>query len=184
MGNSELSGDSGSTDVSSIDPVLEYNIRAMTAADLERVLQIEHASYDIPWTQQIFKDCLKVGYYCLVMEGEAELLGYVIFSSAAGESHILNLCIDPIQRRQGFAEAMLSQAIATVIVTGAKVLFLEVRVSNSDAIALYEKLGFIETGRRENYYNARPRGPENTKTRNGGPANREDALLMAKELAI
>ncbi len=184
MANSEPSGDSGSTDDSSADPVLEYSIRAMTAADVDRVLQIEQASYDIPWTQQIFKDCLKVGYYCLVMEGEAELLGYVIFSSAAGESHILNLCIDPSQRRQGFAEAMLSQAIATVMVTGAKVMFLEVRVSNSGAIALYEKLGFIETGRRENYYNARPRASEKSKARNGGPANREDALLLAKELAM
>lgn len=158
------------------DLIAEYGIRAMTDSDIDEVLRIERASYPIPWTEQIFRDCLKVGYLCLVLEGDKGLMGYVIFSSAAGESHILNLCIDPAHRRSGFAEAMLSQAIATVIVSGAQVMFLEVRVSNSGAIALYEKIGFIETGRRENYYNALPE--------NARQSNREDALLMAKELAL
>lgn len=156
--------------------ITEYNIRAMERSDVAEVLRIEHASYQIPWTEQIFRDCLKVGYFCLVMEGDDGLLGYTIFSSAAGESHILNLCVDPGQRGHGFAQALLSQAIATVIVTGAKVMFLEVRVSNTIAIALYEKIGFIETGRREDYYNAVPK--------NAKQSNREDALLMAKELAL
>lgn len=163
-------------EVCSSEELTEYNVRAMVVTDIGEVLRIERSSYQIPWTEQIFRDCLKVGYFCLVMEGDKGLLGYVIFSAAAGESHILNLCIDTTQRRHGFAEALLSQAIATVIVSGAKVMFLEVRVSNQSAIALYEKLGFIETGRRENYYNA---VPKNTKQ-----SNREDALLMAKELDL
>ena len=148
----------------------------MSEADVDSVLQIERASYQIPWTEQIFRDCLKVGYFCQVLEGREGLVGYVIFSAAAGESHILNLCVDSTRRRSGFAEALLSQAIATVIVAGAKMMFLEVRVSNQPAITLYEKLGFIETGRRENYYNAVPK--------NAKQSNREDALLMAKELDL
>lgn len=163
-------------EVSSSEDLLEYNIRAMSAADVDEVLRIERASYQIPWTEQIFRDCLKVGYFCHVMEGEEGLLGYVIFSAAAGESHILNLCVDSTRRRNGFAEALLCQAIASVIVAGAKIMFLEVRVSNHSAIALYEKLGFIETGRREDYYNAVPK--------NAKQSSREDALLMAKELDL
>ncbi len=156
--------------------LLNFDVRAMTEADVDEVLRIEQGSYQLPWTEQIFRDCLKVGYFCQVLEGENGLLGYVIFSAAAGESHILNLCVDKAHRRGGFADALLSQSVATVIVAGAKVMFLEVRVSNHSAIALYEKFGFIETGRRENYYNAVPK--------NAKQSNREDALLMAKELDL
>ena len=164
--------------VEETENLMLYKIRAMVPADIPEVLRIERSSYQIPWTEQIFRDCLKVGYYCLVMQDNRtdNLLGYIFFSAAAGESHILNLCVDGAHRRGGYAEALLFQAIATVITVGAKVMFLEVRESNTGAIALYEKTGFIETGRRENYYNAVATKP--------GQSNREDALLMAKELVI
>jgi len=112
-----------------------------------------------------------------VLEHADGLCGFVVFSSAAGESHILNLCIDPACRRQGLAEALLTQAIATVIVAGASAMFLEVRVSNRAAISLYEKLGFVEAGRRTNYYKLRG------KTRNTVSGEREDALVMARDLS-
>ncbi len=155
-----------------------HTIRAMTNADLDEVLRIERSSYQLPWSEQIFKDCLKVGYHSLVLEGQTGLSGFVIFSSAVGEAHVLNLCVDPAQRRSGFAEALLAQAISVVIVTGAKILFLEVRESNRGAIALYEKTGFIETGRRTNYYNTIPK--------DGGDksGSREDALVMARDLTL
>ena len=164
--------------VDETDATTLYNIRAMVAADIPEVLRIERSSYQIPWTEQIFRDCLKVGYYCLVMQNNQtdRLLGYIFFSAAVGESHVLNLCVDKTHRRGGFAEALLFQAIATVITVGARVMFLEVRESNAGAIALYEKTGFIETGRRENYYNAVATKP--------GQSTREDALLMAKELVF
>jgi len=152
------------------------NLRAMVTTDIPEVLRIEHGSYQLPWTEQIFLDCLRVGYGTLVLECADALHGYVIFSSAAGESHILNLCIDPASRRQGFAEALLAQAIAAVIVAGAKTMFLEVRVSNLAAINLYEKSGFVEAGRRPNYYKTRG------KTLNSVSGDREDALLMARDL--
>ena len=152
------------------------SMRAMTTADLPEVLRIERQSYQLPWTEQIFRDCLKVGYHMLVLEDQGALSGFVIFSSAAGESHILNLCIEPAGRRQGFAEALLTQAIATVIVAGASVMFLEVRVSNLAAIQLYEKMGFVEAGRRTNYYKVR------ASTSNNAVHDREDAVVMARDL--
>ncbi|OED42311.1 ribosomal-protein-alanine N-acetyltransferase [Chromatiales bacterium (ex Bugula neritina AB1)] len=155
-----------------------YPIRAMSAADLKEVLRVERASYQLPWTEQIFKDCLKVGYHSLVLEEEGGLSGFVIFSCAVGEAHILNLCIDPKRRRSGFAEALLAQAVSVVIVAGARVMFLEVRESNKGAIALYEKSGFVETGRRENYYNTVPKEGKKTSSK------REDALVMARDLTF
>lgn len=145
-------------------------IRVMTEADLGRVFEIECASYEFPWTLQIFKDCRRVGYHCLVLDDGDDLAGFAILSSAAGEAHVLNLCVDPMQRSSGRGEALLHQLIATAIFSGAKDLFLEVRPSNKTAIALYDRAGFVEIGRRENYYNA------NTSS------GREDAIVMARSL--
>jgi len=145
----------------------------MRHTDLPDVLRIENASYQLPWPEQIFRDCLKVGYHTLVVESGDRLTGFVIFSCAAGESHVLNLCIDPESRRCGCAVALLTQAIATVIVAGAGVMFLEVRLSNAAAIGLYEKMGFTELGRRANYYKVRDKSAVD---------EREDALIMAKDL--
>ena len=167
--DSTLTGDTAA-------PIAEVPLRVMQRADIPEVLRIERAGYQLPWTEQIFSDCLRVGYHTLVLEQGAGLGGYVIFSSAAGESHILNLCVDPACRRQGYAEALLAQAIAVVIVAGAKVMFLEVRVSNSAAIQLYEKLGFVEVGRRHDYYKIRG------KCANSASGEREDALIMSREL--
>ena len=149
----------------------EYRLREMTAQDLPEVMRIERVSHPIPWSEKIFTDCLKVGYLTLVVEAGQKLYGFVIFSSAAGESHILNICVDPDSRRNGVASVLMEQAVATAMLQGATTMFLEARVSNTGAITLYEKLGFIETGRRRNYYNVP-----------GGDNRREDAVLMAKAL--
>ncbi len=151
-------------------------IRAMQLADLDEVLRIERGSYQLPWDEQIFRDCINVGYHCLVLEKSPGISGYVIFTCAAEESHILNLCIDPIQRKNGFAQALLAQAMSVVIVGGAKTMFLEVRESNAQAIHLYEKAGFLETGRRVNYYRTVDEAGTKSTT------NREDALVMARDL--
>lgn len=169
MSDSALNGDTE-------EPLAEVPLRVMRRADIPEILRIEKASYQLPWSEQIFSDCLRVGYHTLVLEHGNGLGGYVIFSSAAGESHILNLCVDPACRRLGYAEALLVQAIAVVIVAGAEVMFLEVRVSNGAAIQLYQKLGFVEVGRRHNYYKIRG------KCENSESGEREDALIMSREL--
>lgn len=149
-----------------------YRLRDMTVPDLSEVMRIERGSYQLPWTEKIFSDCLEVGYQTVVAEADQQLHGFVVYSVAVGESHILNLCVDPDHRHCGIAETLMHQAMANAVVCGAQTMFLEVRESNLAAIALYEKLQFSETGRRENYYNVA-----------GSNTCREDALLMARDLS-
>jgi len=143
-------------------------VRRMQPADLDRVMAIERAAYEFPWTEGILRDCLRVGYSCWVLEERERILGYVILSVAAGEAHLLNLCIDPACRRQGYGRRLLEHALSVAGRLGAETLYLEVRVSNAAAIALYHAQGFNEIGVRPDYYPAR----------NG----REDALVMARVL--
>lgn len=172
----------------------ELQISVMNKADLADVMRIERASYQFPWSEQIVKDCLKVGYHGLVLRQEGEIRAYTFASGAAGESHILNICVDPAYRRHGYAKALLKQAIATVMVNGAKVIFLEVRESNQSAIRLYESMGFVEIGRREDYYRLQPAVSDSSGSISGkrrkasaGKAKRsphEDALVMSRDLTL
>lgn len=154
-------------------------ISVMQTDDIAEVMRIEQASYVLPWSEQIVRDCLKVGYHGLVLKQNDVMLAYVFVSCAAGEAHILNICVHPDHRRQGYAKALLHQSIATVIVKGAGVIFLEVRESNHSAIELYESIGFVEIGRRADYYRRRP------KSKSSSVASRhEDALIMSRDLSL
>ncbi|RTZ71213.1 MAG: ribosomal-protein-alanine N-acetyltransferase [Gammaproteobacteria bacterium] len=143
--------------------------RPMREADLDAVLRIEEDAYPYPWSRGIFADCLKVGYQCRVYEKEGEIVGYSVHSTAAGEGHLLNLCVAPQHQSQGHGRRMLRKVMAEMREQGADTLFLEVRLSNKAAQALYESEGFNEVGRRFDYYPAA-----------GG---REDALVYACALA-
>lgn len=142
----------------------------MTPEDMAAVYEIEQRGYPFPWTEQILRDCLRVGYTCLVAEQEGVIIGYVIYSMAAGEAHILNLCIDPDRQRAGFGRQLLTHVIDMLHDLPVETLFLEVRVSNISAQRLYESMGFNEIGRRRNYYPCQ-----------GG---REDALMYALQLRL
>jgi len=150
----------------SADGVIE-TVRLMEREDLVQVLAIERASYGFPWSEQIFRDCMQV-YLRLVLECDDRLSGFAIVSCAAGESHMLNLCVAPQMRRQGRAQVLIEQSIASVMVKGAKTMFLEVRPSNAGALELYRQIGFVEIGRRKNYYAAQD--------------GREDAIVMSRDL--
>jgi len=143
-------------------------LRPMTVDDLDRVMEIEPRAYEFPWSEGIFRDCLRVGYCCWCCEENDELVGYGVMSVAAGESHILNLTVRPESQRAGIGRRLLENFIRLARRHGADMLMLEVRPSNHPAIRLYESIGFNETGRRPNYYPAR----------NG----REDALIFALSL--
>ena len=143
-------------------------LRAMTADDLEQVAAIELAAYAYPWTHGIFRDCLRAGYDCIVLAHGIEVVGYGVLSAAAGEAHVLNVCVAPAQQGQGHARRLMKRLIDLARWHRAERIFLEVRPSNTHAIALYDKLGFNEIGKRPNYYPAK-RG-------------REDAVVMAMEL--
>jgi ribosomal-protein-alanine N-acetyltransferase len=104
--------------------------RLMTEDDVPSVLAIERQAYAFPWTEGIFHDCLRVGYHCRIMEREGELLGYGISSIAAGESHVLNLCIRPPLRRQGLGRQLLDYLMDEARRSKVETMLLEVRLSN------------------------------------------------------
>ncbi|KAA9130792.1 ribosomal-protein-alanine N-acetyltransferase [Marinihelvus fidelis] len=129
-------------------------LRPLVEADLDAVFEIEISAYPFPWTRGIFSECLRVGYGCYGLQAGPDLAGYAIHNWAAGESHLLNLCVSPDWQRRGFGSILLDHAIDHARVCGAEVMFLEVRPSNPGAIALYERRGFTEIGRRPAYYRA------------------------------
>jgi [ribosomal protein S18]-alanine N-acetyltransferase len=142
----------------------------MRAADLNAVLEVERSSYEFPWTRAIFRDCLRVGYYCFVYESSAGLVGHGIVSVMADECHVLNVCVHPEYQRRGLGRTLVKFLLMFARRRRAKIALLEVRVSNTGAYKLYTQLGFDEIGIRQDYYPAR-RG-------------REDAIILARDLTL
>ncbi len=143
--------------------------RTMLPADVPGVLALEQASYPFPWSEPIFRDCLRVGYRCLVLETATGIEGYAVMSQGAGEAHILNVCIAHGLRGQGLARRLLMQLLLEARVGGMQEAFLEVRRSNQAAAALYQAMGFEQVGLRRDYYQAAD--------------GREDALVFRLSLA-
>lgn len=143
-------------------------LRPMQDADLGTVLDIEREAYGYPWSPGIFRDCLRVGYCCWVLEYQGFVDAYGIMSVGARESHILNLCVRVGSQRQGLGRTLLAQLLDVARDHGADTTLLEVRPTNRAAITLYESMGFNEVGRRNAYYPAKGR--------------REDALILARSL--
>jgi ribosomal-protein-alanine N-acetyltransferase len=143
-------------------------IRSMRRGDLVQVAAIEQSAYEFSWTPGIFRDCLRAGHTCWVLESGDEILGYGVLASGAGEAHVLNVCVAPRYQGQGYGRRLLRRLLDTARWYGAERVFLEVRPSNLTAQYLYHSAGFNEVARRPNYYPARH--------------GREDAILMALDL--
>lgn len=144
-------------------------LRAMQDADLAAVTAIEVSAYAFPWTFGIFRDCLRAGYGCWVLErSDGELIAYAVLSVAANEAHVLNICVAPAEQGGGHGRRLMTRLLDVARWHRAERVYLEVRPSNPRAIALYQSLGFAEIGRRPRYYPAE-----------GG---REDAIVMGLEL--
>jgi len=144
------------------------SLRALRESDLNAVMAIELRGYPFPWTRGIFIDCLRAGYPGLAMERDGLLIGYGVLSIAADEAHVLNICIDPLAQSRGLGRQLLRALVQLAADRGAQRVFLEVRPSNTPALALYHSEGFNEIGRRPRYYPA--------------AQGREDAVVMAIEL--
>ena len=110
----------------------------MTQADLAQVAALERASYAFPWSDQIFSDCLRVGYHCVVVDTPGGVAGYSVLSMGAGEAHVLNLCVEQGLRRRGIGRELLLDMLRHARDRGIRDAFLEVRRSNHAAIARYE----------------------------------------------
>jgi|TARA_B110000196_G_scaffold41707_1_gene31948 [ribosomal protein S18]-alanine N-acetyltransferase len=147
---------------------MSSEVRRMQLTDLPDVLRNERRGYTHPWTEGIFRDCLGNGQECWLLMCSDQNVGHGILSVAAGESHLLNVCVHPDFQGHGFGRILVEHLLERARKGEASTIFLEVRPSNVAACELYDKLGFNEVGIRENYY------PSNV--------GREDALVLAKEL--
>lgn len=147
---------------------LQPRLRPMRESDLDAVMTVEKRAYAFPWSRGIFRDCLNAGYPGWAMLDGDCVIGYGILSLAAGEGHILNVCIAPEQQGRGLGRTLLRAMLKHARDVRAERVFLEVRPSNPGAQHLYESEGFNEIGRRPRYYPA--------------PDGREDAIVMAIEL--
>jgi ribosomal-protein-alanine N-acetyltransferase len=142
----------------------------MTPFDVAGVAAVERSSYPFPWSEGIFRDCLRVGYLCRVAECDGEIVAYGIVAMGAGEAHVLNLCVNEAMRGRGVGRQMLQLLVERSAQAGMQDVFLEVRPSNLHAIALYQSVGFIEVGRRRGYYQA--------------VDGREDALVLKLSIPV
>lgn len=141
-------------------------IRLMNNGDIEQIAELEKLCFADPWSVSAFSYELNnpLSLWLVAVEGDT-VAGYVGSQTVMGESDMMNVAVAPEYRRQGIAEQLIIDLIRQLNDRNSKSLALEVRQSNLPAIALYEKLGFVQVGCRPRYY----RNPK------------EDALIMRKE---
>ena len=143
-------------------------LRPLQLRDLNAIERIERASYPTPWSRSMFaSELAKPSSICLgAFDIETdELAGYLVISRYVDAWHVMNVAVTPSHRRRGIATTLLERLFELTAGRGRRGYTLEVRVSNADAIALYERLGFKARGVRRGYYTD----------------NREDALIMWKD---
>ena len=145
---------------------LAIEIRPLGLSDLNSIDSIERRAYRTPWSRSMFaSELAKASSICLgAWEGD-RLVGYIVNSRYVDAWHVMNVAVDPDCRRRGIATRLLERLFELTRDDQRRGYTLEVRVSNRDAIALYENLGFVRQGTRRAYYTD----------------NREDALIMWRD---
>lgn len=150
-----------------------WEMVTLTASDVDQILQIEEQSFPRPWSRESYNaELLRSDSYCYgvrVAEAAAAepIAAYICYRVYSGEMHLLKIAVAPKRRTQGLALWLLARCMENAGKLGAARILLEVRPSNTGAIALYDKLGLRIIGKRPRYY----------------PDTREDALVMAKDLS-
>ena len=141
----------------------------MKPEHVAQVAALEKICFSDPWSERSVASELEneLAYWLVALEGET-VAGYIGSQTVMEETDMMNVAVHPDFRRKGIAEALVSGLVAALKEKGSHCLTLEVRVSNEPAIKLYEKLGFVQIGRRPKYY----RNP------------REDALILRKEWEV
>ena len=143
------------------------DIRPMCKEDIPQLAGMEKLCFSAPWSEAAFLYELNnpLSVWLVAIDDDL-ILGYVGSQTVMDESDMMNLAVLPQCRRQGIGEKLVASLIEHLMNRGSVSLTLEVRISNSNAIALYQKMGFSQVGRRPNYY----RNPK------------EDAFILRKEL--
>jgi ribosomal-protein-alanine N-acetyltransferase len=140
----------------------------MRVPDVDQVLHIESTSFASPWKSEHFLHELRDNRWAvnLVVERRGQLVGYACLWSIHDELKINNIAVLQSERGRGIGRWLLLCVLGDAIARGCRSATLEVRPSNTAAVALYRSHGFVETGRRKGYY----------------AAEGEDALVMSLEL--
>ena len=128
-------------------------IRPLTLSDLPAILRIEQATYPTPWTEGIFRDELAAeGRIYLAAEEDGELVGYAGLMLVLPEAHVTSVTVDPQRRGSRIGTRLMLRISQEALAAGANSLTLEVRVSNRNAQALYQRFGMAPVGVRKRYY--------------------------------
>jgi ribosomal-protein-alanine N-acetyltransferase len=146
---------------------MDSRLRPASRADVAALAVLERAAFDDPWSPAELTEALGwSGAIALVADGADGIAGYVLGRVVVDEAEILSIAVDPELRRAGLGRALLDGAVGTMIARGARAVWLEVRVSNGAARAMYGAAGFIAAGLRRGYYRQPP----------------EDALVLRRDL--
>ena len=128
-------------------------LRQWTALDVERINQIEQASFSDPWSKQMLDGVVKLpNFFGLVTENEGVVVGYIGATSVLDEGEILLVAVDEKFRGNGLGKTLVSALLENYSKSGIKKVFLEVRRGNAAAIACYKKSGFVKIAERARYY--------------------------------
>ena len=130
---------------------------------LEEAYKIECAVNPSPWKYETFLSSFDVGHKGLICKHNGEIIGFIIFSPISPEAHILSISVIKKIQSKGVGSLLLRSMLDQCKAMNYKKIFLEVRISNLQAINFYQKFGFIKDAIRDNYYTD----------------NSEDALLMS-----
>lgn len=141
----------------------------MNERDIDAVAALEASLQAFPWSRGNFADSLLAGHSVWVVRIGGDLVGFSVVMSVIDEAHLLNIGVCQRYQGQGYGARLLRRAMESARLGGAAKLFLEVRPSNAQAVALYRHFGFRQIGLRKGYYPAE--------------TGREDALIFDKELA-
>lgn len=144
-------------------------LEQMTDAHVAQIARLEKQCFSDPWSEKSVASELnnRLSLWLVALDG-ATVAGYIGSQSVGDEADMMNVAVHPDYRRRGIARELVMGLVAALGEKGVHSLALEVRASNAPAIALYEQLGFIQVGRRPNYY----RNPK------------EDALILRKEWTL
>jgi ribosomal-protein-alanine N-acetyltransferase len=154
-----------------------FELRKMTVVDLDEVMEIERAAFKHPWSTELFRRELDHDWSTVLLAVEPltsapggkaseRIVGFLIYWLVHDEVHVLNVAVDPSQRRRGVARLLLEETERRAHEANAALLTLEVRRSNTAALDLYKQFDYRAVGVRPNYY----------------ADEGEDAIVMTKEL--
>lgn len=144
-------------------------VTVMRESHIPQIAKIEQLCFNDPWSENSIASELdnRLSLWLVAVEDET-VIGYVGSQTVIGETDMMNIAVHPDHRKKGIGTALIVELIDALKAQGSHSLMLEVRCSNCSAISVYENLGFLEVGRRKNYY----RNPK------------EDALIMRKEWSL